>query len=182
MPTIDNAPQLLLVPKEAIRFIDQQLDRLVCAATESGPDSASGEPVLFPDVEPWHEPVDGGALLTDLAATCRRYAVLPKFADVAIALWVVFSHAIDSVNIAPILALTSAGKAMREKHGVGAARAAGAAVLAVQRRGPRLDRTEQGRRGDIRGDGGLDDVLLAAGGASFPSPPRHGAIANRMEG
>jgi putative DNA primase/helicase len=83
-----------------------ELDRLVCVSEEKG-DDAQGAPVLFPDIERWAEPVDGGAVLTDLAATCRRYVVLTKHADTAIALWVVFTHAIGSVDIAPILALTS---------------------------------------------------------------------------
>jgi putative DNA primase/helicase len=86
-----------------------ELDRLVCVPEEKG-DDAQGAPVLFPDIEPSPKPVDGAKLLTDLAATCRRYVVLTKYADTAIALWVVFTHAIGFVDIAPILAITSPEK------------------------------------------------------------------------
>jgi hypothetical protein len=86
-----------------------ELDRLVCVPEEKA-DDAQGAPVLFPDIEPWPEPVDGALLLSDLADTCRCYAVLPKFGDVAIALWIAFSHAIDAVSIAPYLAITSPEK------------------------------------------------------------------------
>jgi putative DNA primase/helicase len=39
-------------------------------------------------VEPWTEPVDGAALLKELRNYFGRYVVLPKWADVALALWV----------------------------------------------------------------------------------------------
>ena len=67
----------------------------------------SGEVVLFPEVEPWPEPVDGAELLTDAAGMYRRHVVLPEHAPVALALWTLFTHAIPAVNVAPILALTS---------------------------------------------------------------------------
>jgi putative DNA primase/helicase len=66
-----------------------------------------GEAVLFPDIEPSPEPVDGARLLTELASTFTRYLVLPKLGAAAIALWTLFTHCIDAVNIAPILAITS---------------------------------------------------------------------------
>lgn len=66
--------------------------------------------MVFPETEPWPEAVDGGELLAKLAATCRRYIVLPEHADVALALWIVFTHCVDAVSVAPILALTSPEK------------------------------------------------------------------------
>jgi Protein of unknown function (DUF3631) len=86
-----------------------ELDRLVCVPEEKG-DDAQGAPVLFPDIEPWPKPVDGANLLADLAATFKRYTILPDLADVALALWAILTHCIDAVNIAPILALTSPEK------------------------------------------------------------------------
>ncbi|MGH8566019.1 MAG: hypothetical protein ACREXW_18795 [Gammaproteobacteria bacterium] len=86
-----------------------ELDRLVCVPEKEG-DDAQGAPVLFPDIEPCPEPVDGAKLLTDLAATLKRYAILPDHADVALALRVIFTHCIDAVSVAPILGLTSPEK------------------------------------------------------------------------
>src|SRR5947208_1212544 len=53
------------------------------------------------------EPVAGNALLDDLVTALRRYVVLPKHAAVAVALWIVFAHAIDAFQVAPILNLWS---------------------------------------------------------------------------
>jgi hypothetical protein len=84
-----------------------ELDRLVCATTGAESDPASGEAVLFPEVEPWPEPVDGDQLLTDLAATYRRHVILPEHSPAALALWGLFTHCIGFVDISPILAITS---------------------------------------------------------------------------
>lgn len=41
------------------------------------PDAGSGSALVFEPVEPWPEPVDGGALLTEMAAVFDRYCKLP---------------------------------------------------------------------------------------------------------
>ena len=56
------------------------------------------------------EPVDGAQLLGDLAAVVRRYLILDEHDAVALALWVVHTHAIDAVDITPYIAITSAEK------------------------------------------------------------------------
>jgi hypothetical protein len=83
-----------------------ELDRL-CATTGPESDPASGETVLFPEIEPWPEPVNGAQLLTDLAATYRRHVILPEHAPTALSLWTLFTHAIDFVDISPIMAISS---------------------------------------------------------------------------
>jgi len=60
-----------------------------------------------PEIEPWPEPVDGTALLDELADTVRQYVVLPSVAADAVALWVVHAHAIDTASISPRLAIVS---------------------------------------------------------------------------
>jgi putative DNA primase/helicase len=59
------------------------------------------------DPEPWPEPVDGAALLNNLRVLTRRHLVLPAGADIAVALWIVHTHAHDAASISPILAATS---------------------------------------------------------------------------
>jgi putative DNA primase/helicase len=85
------------------------LDKLVAAKRPKNSDEA-GESVMFPEVEPWPEPVNGARLLDDLAASARRFIVLPKHGDTALALWVLFTYLIDAVNVAPIMALASPEK------------------------------------------------------------------------
>jgi putative DNA primase/helicase len=69
-----------------------------------------GQAVVFRDVEPWPEPVDGIALLNDLAATFRRFLALPHGAAEAMAPWVLHAHAHDASAISPLLAFTSPEK------------------------------------------------------------------------
>lgn len=68
----------------------------------------AGREVDIGDPEPWPEPVNGAALLTELTETLRRYII---FADEhqprAISLWVVHTHAIDAAPVTPRLGITS---------------------------------------------------------------------------
>jgi putative DNA primase/helicase len=62
------------------------------------------------NVEPWPEKVDGAALLTELRKHFTRYVVLPKHADVALALWVLHTWVFDYSDITSYLAITSPTK------------------------------------------------------------------------
>src|SRR2546426_3671046 len=68
---------------------------------------ASGRCLLFADPDPWPEAVDGAALLDELAHTYRRFVSLPEGGAEALALWIVFTYALDAFDVAPILALCS---------------------------------------------------------------------------
>jgi len=59
--------------------------------------NAVDEPEFLRDVDPWSEPVNGADLLDTLREMAQRFLVLPRHADDLLALWVVFSHAIDHV-------------------------------------------------------------------------------------
>ena len=62
------------------------------------------------DVEPWEEEVDGAKLLDDLRKMFRRYIVLPKGADIALALWVLHAWTFDASDISPFMVLVSPTK------------------------------------------------------------------------
>ena len=66
-----------------------------------------GRGLVFADPDPWPEAVDGAALLDDLAQTYRRFVSLPDGGAEALALWIVFTYALDVFDVAPILALCS---------------------------------------------------------------------------
>jgi putative DNA primase/helicase len=61
-------------------------------------------------IEPWPEPVDGAALLTEMAELIERYMVLPRQAAQAVALWVIHAWTIEVFDISPILAVISPTK------------------------------------------------------------------------
>src|SRR5215831_492170 len=69
--------------------------------------AGSGRRLDFADPEPWPEAVDGAALLDDLAQTYRRFVSLPDGGAEALALWIIFTYALDAFDVAPILTLCS---------------------------------------------------------------------------
>ena len=69
-----------------------------------------GQEMVFSDLEPWPEPVNGAELLDDIAGALGRLMVLPAHAATAVSLWVVFTYAFDCFEIAPRLFLTSPSK------------------------------------------------------------------------
>jgi putative DNA primase/helicase len=58
-------------------------------------------------VEPWAALVNGVSLLDELRRHFARYVVLPKHADVALALWTLHTWVFDCFDITPYLAITS---------------------------------------------------------------------------
>ena len=58
----------------------------------------------------WPEPVAGGELIEGLCEALRRYVILPKGADIAIALWIVTAHSQAVLSIMALLALLSPEK------------------------------------------------------------------------
>lgn len=66
-----------------------------------------GQELILSEPEPWPEPINGAALLDELAAVFRRFIVLPDSSPEALALWTVFTHAHDSFQVSPRLAITS---------------------------------------------------------------------------
>jgi putative DNA primase/helicase len=86
------------------------LDAEVRKARPRTGDDEPGNEVMFPPLDPWPTPVNGAELLDELAKTVRTFVVLPEHTDRAIALWITFTYLTDTVNVAPILALTSPEK------------------------------------------------------------------------
>src|SRR5262249_39637988 len=65
---------------------------------------------LFPDLDPWPEPVPGAVLLDDMAATLRRFVVLSPAAADAEALWCLHTYVHDVAAVSPNLSLSSPEK------------------------------------------------------------------------
>jgi len=73
-------------------------------------DASQGKPVELPVIEPWSSPVDGAAVLDEVAATFRRFVAFPEHADTTLALWAAHAHAESAAFVSPILCLTSPTK------------------------------------------------------------------------
>lgn len=86
------------------------LDRLVRARRGDHGGDGQGTEVTFEEPEPWPQPVDGDALLRELADLIREHVMLPSAAADAAAIWVVHTYAHELARISPILAATSPEK------------------------------------------------------------------------
>lgn len=80
------------------------------ARGETAEDPTQGQIFAIESPEPWPDPVNGAKLLDDIAATYRRFIVLPKHADAALALWTVHTYSYDYGRCTPMLGLTSPQK------------------------------------------------------------------------
>src|SRR5574338_56533 len=84
------------------------LDRLVKERRSEKGEEAEG--IDFDDVEPWPRHVDGAALLSELAATIRRFIVCPVETAIAAALWIAMTWFMDVVQVAPLAVITAPEK------------------------------------------------------------------------
>ena len=69
-----------------------------------------GRVLALNDPEPWPDAVDGAQMLDEIRLTLTRYVVLPEHTAEALSLWVLHTHAIESADVSPILAITSPQK------------------------------------------------------------------------
>lgn len=96
---------------EALGITTGNLDKLRNAELKKQAAAADseegGSSVLFQEVEPWPELVNGTALLDELSATVRRFVVCERHTADAAALWLAFTWFIDAVSVAPIANITA---------------------------------------------------------------------------
>jgi hypothetical protein len=71
------------------------------------PDLGKHAPDFLADEVPWHDQVDGAALLDETATRIRRHIVLTEAQADAGALWIGASHAIDGLQRMPMLLFSS---------------------------------------------------------------------------
>ncbi len=91
--------------KTAARIVDAAFGTLGRANAEG-----DGAGLTLADPEAWPDPVDGGALLDELAQTVRRFVVLDESSAVAFALWTLHAAAHDAAFVSPLLCITSPEK------------------------------------------------------------------------
>jgi hypothetical protein len=87
---------------------EEAADHTAAAATPPLAWAGVADPLAMP--EPWDEPVDGADLLDEIETFIGCHVVLPIEAPHAVALWIVFTWAVDAFEVAPILAVLSPAK------------------------------------------------------------------------
>jgi Protein of unknown function (DUF3631) len=94
--------------------LDDKLAELVKKRVEGGgepgDDGLPGKPLTFDEIELWPDPINGAELLTALADAIGKYVIMDAHQRDATALWVVFTHAHDYRDFAPLLIGKSAIK------------------------------------------------------------------------
>jgi len=70
----------------------------------------AAEELPFTEIEPWPEPVDPAQLLTEIAATVRRFIVCDRDTAHAVALWTSMTWFIEVVQVAPLAVITAPEK------------------------------------------------------------------------
>lgn len=86
------------------------LDSAVKKLAHADGDTLQGKKLALEPTEPWHELVDGAELLDKIVAIIRRFVVLPNHGAEMVALWCLFTFAIDAFRIAPRLAFLAPEK------------------------------------------------------------------------
>jgi putative DNA primase/helicase len=84
-----------------------ELDKAVASARGQ---KETEDKSMFPEVDPWPEPVDPAALLSDIATMIRRFIICDKEVSLAVALWVAMTWFIDVVQVAPLAVITAPEK------------------------------------------------------------------------
>jgi putative DNA primase/helicase len=84
------------------------LDRLVEAARKEQSSLDQGSSVVVEDVEPWPDPIDGAALLDEMAKAMASHIAMQDTEADTIALWCVYSHAFELFPVAPRLGIRAA--------------------------------------------------------------------------
>lgn len=106
LPAIQYARKRKVAAKEldcgGVRILDALVER------ERKHASRVREEFTFEQIEPWHKPVDGAALLDRIEALYRRHVVLNRFESASAALWTLYSYCYEAFDMSPILAIESA--------------------------------------------------------------------------
>lgn len=91
----------------------QDLARAALRVEESPPASRGlqGAALDLQDPLPWPDSPDGSELADEIAAMLARYVVLSQEAIWAVVLWIFFTYALELVDVAPRLLMTSPTKA-----------------------------------------------------------------------
>jgi hypothetical protein len=84
-----------------VRFAALEATMKAEANGDSGDDGMAGRPLSYAEIEPWHEPVDGAELLSEISEAIGLYVAMNTHQRDATALWAAFAHAHDLCDYAP---------------------------------------------------------------------------------
>ena len=89
-----------------IKELRRQIDKYTAPVPLRQSDTKSQD-LVFPEITPWAERVDGSSLLQSIEDVLHRYVSMSDSAATAVALWIVLTHLLDEIYTAAILAIIS---------------------------------------------------------------------------
>lgn len=84
--------------------------QMVHAALRRADQIGETQGIVLAEPELWPHPVNGAAVLDDVANALCRFLVMPLAEIGAISLWILHTYAIDALQVSPLLIITSAEK------------------------------------------------------------------------
>ncbi len=91
---------------KALAVRESTLDKMVADLRRDGTDAG----LDFADVDPWPDPIEPAALLSEVADTVRRFIICQTETADAVALWATMTWFMDVVQIAPLAVITAPEK------------------------------------------------------------------------
>ena len=75
--------------------------------TDDDDDSRQGSRIEFAAFEPWPDAVDGETLIADMVKAIRSHVILSEHQALAVALWIIHTHAVEVADHTPRLQIKS---------------------------------------------------------------------------
>lgn len=95
---------------KVLRITKSVLDAEVRKRRPNPSANGQGKDIIFEEIEPWPEAVDGEMLLGELGDLFSAHIILPLGAPETLAKWTVWTYFKDEFDVAPLLAFLSATK------------------------------------------------------------------------
>ena len=65
---------------------------------------------MVPTIQPWHEPVNGNVLLSEILGTIKRFIVCSHETAVSTTLWIAMTWVVDHIQVCPLAIITAPEK------------------------------------------------------------------------
>lgn len=101
--------QIRLAEAEALGIRTSILDKLIKTKRKEIADNKSKDD-FFEYIEPWHMPINGHELLNSIEQIINHHITCEPHTRIAIVLWIVYTWAIEAMEIAPIACITAPEK------------------------------------------------------------------------
>jgi putative DNA primase/helicase len=90
-----------------VSALDKIVDGLRIKSGKNEEDDLQGQQLSLPDIEPWHQPVDGAGLISDVTRAIQKHVILTEHQALATGLWAMHAHLLEVAEHSPRLHFNS---------------------------------------------------------------------------